>query len=150
MENSLPNSIKMVHPGSEQFSLSIMLVNLSDLSVKQWPSLGVHTKFHKHATTYLFDIPDLLAIVMEWEREVRTILSPNGLWFAPISPETGEFNPTVTEPGKHRHTRTRHDLKEWLIKVGLPYYSPHKFRHGHAVFGLKNAKDIPALKAVRT
>jgi site-specific recombinase XerC len=30
----------------------------------------------------------------------------------------------------------------------LPYHSPHKFRHGHAVYALKNAKDIPALKAV--
>jgi integrase len=33
-------------------------------------------------------------------------------------------------------------------KVGLPYHSPHKFRHGHAVYALKNAKDISALKAV--
>ena len=31
---------------------------------------------------------------------------------------------------------------------GLPYHSPHKFRHGHAVYALKNAKDVPALKAV--
>ena len=31
---------------------------------------------------------------------------------------------------------------------GLPYHSPHKFRHGHAVYVLKNAKDVPALKAV--
>jgi hypothetical protein len=28
------------------------------------------------------------------------------------------------------------------------YHSPHKFRHGHAVFALKNAKNISALKAV--
>jgi site-specific recombinase XerC len=33
-------------------------------------------------------------------------------------------------------------------EVGLPYHSPHKFRHGFAVIALKNAKDIPALKAV--
>jgi len=32
--------------------------------------------------------------------------------------------------------------------VGLPYHSPHKFRHGHAVYALKRAKDVPALKAV--
>ena len=30
----------------------------------------------------------------------------------------------------------------------MPYHSPHKFRHGFAVYALKNAKDIPALKAV--
>jgi integrase len=40
------------------------------------------------------------------------------------------------------------DLKNWLKKVGLPYHSPHKFRHGHAVYALKMAKDIQALKAV--
>ena len=35
-----------------------------------------------------------------------------------------------------------------LRKVCLPYHSPHKFRHGHAVYALKNSKDISALKAV--
>jgi len=30
----------------------------------------------------------------------------------------------------------------------LPYHSPHKFRHGHAVYALKNAKDVSAVKAV--
>ena len=29
----------------------------------------------------------------------------------------------------------------------MPYHSPHKFRHGHAVHSLKSAKDIAALKA---
>jgi site-specific recombinase XerD len=40
------------------------------------------------------------------------------------------------------------DLKIWLNKVGLPFHSPHKFRHGNAVYALKLAKDIAALKAV--
>jgi integrase len=39
-------------------------------------------------------------------------------------------------------------LKEWLNRVNLPYHSPHKFRHGHAVYALKKAKDISTLKAV--
>jgi len=30
----------------------------------------------------------------------------------------------------------------------LLHDSPHKFRHGHAVYALKQAKDIPALKAI--
>ncbi len=33
------------------------------------------------------------------------------------------------------------------LMVGLPYHSSHKFRHGHAVYAIKNAKDIQALKA---
>jgi hypothetical protein len=30
----------------------------------------------------------------------------------------------------------------------LPYQFPHEFRHGNAVYSLKNAKDVSALKAV--
>jgi hypothetical protein len=30
----------------------------------------------------------------------------------------------------------------------MPYYSPHKFRYGHAVYALKQSKDIADLKAV--
>ena len=56
--------------------------------------------------------------------------------------------PTHSFLGKHRNIRARKDLQDWLGRVGLPYHSPHKFRHGHAVYALKNAKDVPALKAV--
>ena len=30
----------------------------------------------------------------------------------------------------------------------MTYHSPHKFRHGFAVYALKRARDVPALKAV--
>jgi site-specific recombinase XerC len=50
--------------------------------------------------------------------------------------------------GKHRNIRARKDLQDWLKRVELPYHSPHKFRHGNAVYSLKHAKDISALKAV--
>jgi site-specific recombinase XerC len=50
--------------------------------------------------------------------------------------------------GKHRNIQARKDLEDWLKRVGLPYHSPHKFRHGNAVYALKNAKDVSALKAV--
>jgi len=30
----------------------------------------------------------------------------------------------------------------------MPYHSPHKFRHGHAVYALKRAKDVSAPKAI--
>jgi integrase len=129
-------------------SLPLEAVDLDNLTVKQWPKLGVHTKFQKHATTYLLDIPDLVAVVKDWDKEVRQVCGNNGLWFASISPETGEIIPGINYVGEHRHCRARKDLTEWLNKVHLPYHSPHKFRHGFAVYGLKKAKDIPALKAV--
>lgn len=32
--------------------------------------------------------------------------------------------------------------------IGLPYHSPHAFRHGHAVYALKLAENISQLKAI--
>ncbi len=52
------------------------------------------------------------------------------------------------EPGEHRSSIACRDLRKWLKKFGLPYHSPHKFRHGHAVYALSMAKDVAALKAV--
>lgn len=129
-------------------TLPIIAVNLQDRSVKQWPSLGVHTKFNKKATTYLVDIPDLMEVVGEWDQEVRRNLPETNYWFAPLSPETGGFDPAITEVGQHRYHRAAKDLQDWLNRVGLPYHSPHKFRHGHAVYGVKKAKDVADLKAV--
>ena len=127
-------------------TLPVQAVDLDNLSVKQFPKLGVKTKFKKHAKTFLLDIPDLLAVVREWDSEVRA--AGSFFWFASFSPETGVIDPIVHQVGFHRHIRARKDLKGWLQKVGLPYHSPHKFRHGHAVFGIKNAKTISALKAI--
>ena len=129
-------------------TLPLAAMDIENLTVKQFPKLGVKTKFGKHATTYMLDIPDLLAVVRDWDNEVRSVLPSNGLWFAPVSPETGKIDPTRTTAGKHRNILARKDLEDWLKLVGLPYHSPHKFRHGNAVYSLKNAKDISALKAV--
>lgn len=35
-----------------------------------------------------------------------------------------------------------------MKNVGLEYHSPHKFRHGHAVYGLKRANTFSEYKAV--
>lgn len=129
-------------------TLPIKALDVEDLSIKQWPKLGVRTKFRKHATTYLLKIPELLEVVQEWDDFVRSQLSKNDPWFANISPETGELDQDNTFIGENRHHGARKDLKEWLEKVGLPYHSPHKFRHGFAVYSLKKAKDISQLKAI--
>jgi site-specific recombinase XerD len=49
---------------------------------------------------------------------------------------------------KQPATRAREDLKTWLERGGLPHHSPHKFRHGHAVYALKQSADVDDLKAV--
>ena len=57
------------------------------------------------------------------------------------SPETGEIDPLGhVNAGKHHDCRARKDLSRWRTKVKLPYHSSHKFRHGHAVYGLKKRK----------
>ena len=108
----------------------------------------MRTKFRKQATTYLLDIPELLAVVEEWEAELRECLTQNNYWFAPISPNTGEIDPTVTSVGRHRAKKAREDIHRWAAEVALPYHSPHQFRHGHAVYALKQAQDVADLKAV--
>ena len=129
-------------------TLPVEAVDLEELTVKQWPKLGVRTKFGKHATTFLLPITDLLKAVRGWDDEVRGVCGNKGLWFAHVSPETGLKVPKVNKAGDHRSSIACRDLRKWLKKSGLPYHSPHKFRHGHAVYALSMAKDVAALQAV--
>ncbi len=129
-------------------TLPLESVNIEDHSILQWPSLGVKTKFKKEAETFLLDIPVLLDVVQNWDELVKGVLPKHGYWFAPLCPETGAINLEITIVGTHRDSRLRKDLREWLERVGLPYLSPHKFRHGHAVYAIKLAKDVASLKAI--
>ena len=58
-------------------TLSLQCVDLAGRKVKQWPDLGVITKNRKAGTTYLLDIPDLLAAVKKWDDLLRSQL-PDG------------------------------------------------------------------------
>ena len=89
-----------------------------------------------------------MEVVYEWDKEVRSICGNEGLWFAQVSPETGEIIKGSITAGKHRASIATRDLKNWLKKVCLPYHSPHKFRHGNAVYSLKLGRDLSALKAI--
>jgi len=129
-------------------SLPLAAVDLDSRSVKQWPSKGVRTKFRKHATTYLLDIPELNGVINEWDQLVRSKVPENGYWFAPFNTLKGGFDIEVARIGQYRHVRVHKDMKRWLENVGLPYRSPHQFRHGHAVYALTQAQDIADLKAV--
>jgi integrase len=134
--------------GGAFVTLPIKAIDIKKHLVFQWPSLGVHTKFSKKGTTHILDIPDLLEVIKAWDDEVRTHLPDTSYWFATLSPETGYFDPAITQAGNYRVSRLNKDLRDWLSRVGLPYHSSHKFRHGHAVHGLQNSHDIADLKAV--
>ncbi len=84
-------------------------------------------------------------MVKDWDSLVRSELHDNALWFACLSPKTGSFDKTIIEVGANRRSRAYKDLKDWLDRVGLPFHSPHKFRHGYAIFGIKHYTTLGQL-----
>ena len=86
--------------------------------------------------------------VRDWDQEVRSAFPNGGYWFAPLSSQVKGFATEYGKAGAYRHVKLRKDLIQWFDKVSLPYRSPHQFRHGHAVHGLKNSKNVADLKAV--
>ncbi len=129
-------------------SLPIKAVDLENRYVYQYPSLGVHTKNNKSAKTILFLIPELLDVCKEWDKEIRDVLSEDGFWFPPLYPDSGEINPNCKEPNDTRVMLARKNLQQWLQKVGLPYHSPHKFRHGHVHYGQAHSRTQEDYKAI--
>lgn len=129
-------------------SLPIKAVDLENRFIYQYPSLGVHTKNSKSAKTVLYPIDELLKVCKDWDKEIREVLPDSGFWFAPLSPDTGAINPSCFEANDTRTMLARKNLRDWLAKVGLPYHSPHKFRHGHVHYGQAHSKTQEDYKAV--
>jgi integrase len=129
-------------------SLPIQAVDIPGRAIRQWPELGVHTKFGKRATTYLLEIPELLAVVTEWDALVREKQSPTAPWYTPIESSWGEQKFSEKAPGEHRGEALYKRLKILFSLASLPFKGPHRFRHGHAVYGLLHAKDMADYKAV--
>jgi integrase len=129
-------------------SLTLACVDLVSRTIKQWPSLGVKTKNKKSATTYLLDIPDLSLVVARWDARIRSLLPVTAPWYTPVTSRWGEQKLSADGPGQNRNTALGKRLRLLFAKAGLPYRSPHKFRHGHAVFALQHAKTMADYKAV--
>lgn len=129
-------------------SLPIAAVDAPSRTVKQWPSLGVRTKNGKPATTYLLEIPDLLAVVERWDALVRAALPPTAPWAATVVTRWGEQALSADPAGAHRNVALVKRMGKLFAAAGLPYKSPHKFRHGHAVYALQHARTMADYKAV--
>ena len=126
-------------------SLPILAVDLAQRRVRQWPSLGVRTKFNKPNTSFLLHIPDLLAVVRAWDTRVRAALPETARWYAAVNPLTAELiDPKTT----NRRSVISRGLTHLANLAGVRYYSPHKVRHGHAVYALKQARDLADMKAI--
>jgi integrase len=129
-------------------SLRLNTVDVRKGEVLQFPELGVRTKNNKHAKTYFLPIPELLEVVEDWDSYIRSILPPDGFWFAPFMPGSFEVDPENLEYVKTRRSGARKDLRAWLKRVELPYHSPHSFRHGHIQWGYLHAEKPAQRKAV--
>jgi integrase/recombinase XerD len=129
-------------------SLPIEAVDIEARCIQQWPELGVRTKNGKKATTFLLPIPRLMEVVKVWDATVRRALPPSAPWFAPIQNNWGDQRLIDNPPGETRHQILNRRLKLLFASVGLAYKSAHKFRHGHAVYGLQHAQTMADYKAV--
>ena len=127
-------------------TLPIKAIDLDNLSVKQWPELGVMTKRKKAATTFLLNLLDLLAIVREWDDLVRSHLPDDALWYAPLDADGKTL--LDAKPSEKRGHKLEDRLEALCALAGVNYRSVHNFRHGFAVYGLKNAKDLADMEAV--
>ncbi len=129
-------------------SLPIRAVDVPKRVIHQWPSLGVRTKNAKSATTYLLPVPELLAVVAAWDGFIRSRLPETAMWYTPTISNWGEQRLSAEAPGLNRNVALAKRLRLLFAAAGLPYQSPHKFRHGHAVFALQHARTMADYKAV--
>jgi integrase len=129
-------------------SLPIEALDLPNRAVKQWPSLGVATKNGKSATTYLLDIPELLSVIGSWDAFIRAHFSPDAAWYAPTDHNWEEQRLSTEPVGSNRNVAIARRMRKLFSIANLPYKSPHKFRHGHAVYALQHARTMADYKAI--
>jgi integrase len=134
--------------GGAFVSLPIKAIDLPNRTIQQWPSLGVRTKMGKSSTTYLLDIPELLAPVTQWDVHIRSRLPDTAMWYTPTINQWGDQILSKRPAGSGRVTALGKRMRKLFATAGIPYKSPHKFRHGHAVFALQNAQTMADYKAV--
>ena len=131
-------------------TLPIKAVNLKNLEIYQWTSLGVRTKNRKSATTFILNIGTILDIIKEWDKLVRLRLPPEAPWFAPISSTSLDFDTHKTTIGKHRARAVNKDLEIFGMRNGFQdFFTPHDFRRGHANFLFGRAIDMADLIAAQ-
>jgi integrase len=131
-------------------TLPLACVDIDTRQIEQNPGKGVITKNRKAAITTLLPIPELLKVVKDWDDQVRQKLPLDSPWFAYIDrfynliPPIKDFQERVNG----RRMACIEGMKRLCTQANVPYKSPHKLRHAHAIFGIKHARDMRELKAV--
>jgi integrase len=129
-------------------TLPIQAVSMENHSIDQFPSLGVRTKMNRTRTTFMLQIPELLEVVREWDTLVRAELPPSCPWYAVIKSSWGEQRLSDHNPGSNRAISLDKRLRWLMTSAGVAYKSAHKFRHGHALYGLLHARTPADFKAL--
>lgn len=129
-------------------TLPIEAVDIPNRAIRQWNELGVSTKGQKSSTTYLLEIPALLDVVTLWDTFIRKELPPSAMWYTPIISHWGDLSLYSGKPGRNRVIAVEKRMRLLFQRAGIPYKSPHKFRHGHAVYALRRAKTMADYKAI--
>jgi site-specific recombinase XerD len=134
-------------------TLPMAAVNFDQREVYQWPKeYGVATKGGQRATTTLLPIPDLLARAQSWDAFLRENIPPEAWptyrWYPPVDNQWGIKAISFEEPGVNRPTALNKRLRLLWQLAGLPAKSAHKFRHGHAVFGVERCRSMAEYQAV--
>jgi site-specific recombinase XerD len=131
-------------------SLPIQAVHLEVQypSIEQKPSMGVQTKNGRSATTFLHNIPELLETVRAWDVHVRAHCPPEYPWYAPIHQRWGEQRLADLTPGNNRITALNRRLHILEQAAQLPHRSPHKYRHGYAIYGLQHCQTMAQYHAL--
>jgi len=131
-------------------TLPLQAVNIERWEIKQWPELGVATKFGKAATTTFLktaEVEPLREIVYEWDMLVQRSLTPTDPWYPFINRNSTMFE-SGKVPGESRSDGMAARLETLFKRAGLSYRSPHKFRHGFAVYALRLCQNLEEGKAV--
>jgi len=54
----------------------------------------------------------------------------------------------LSEPNRALYTGLTHTPNSMMDRIGHPYHSPHKFRHGHVHYGRAHSKPQEGYKAI--
>ncbi|MBN1887433.1 MAG: hypothetical protein JW850_05565 [Thermoflexales bacterium] len=98
-------------------------------------------------SAYLLDLPDLVQVVARWDEIVRAELPGSALWYAHLATD-GMSVLVSSKPNVNRRDKVAKGLKRLCRHARVRYRSPHKIRHGYAVYALKLAPDVATYKAV--
>jgi integrase len=75
-------------------------------------------------------------------------LSAKARWYVQVDQHWWLQSLSKGKSGVNRSLALNKRLRLLFSRVGLPYRSAHKFRHGHAVYGLLRAKSMADYKAL--